>query len=86
MAYAIQVLPRVRRQLRRLPQDVLERVGTAIGKLAETPRPIQCVKLRGRSEQLRVRVGGYRVLYQVDDDAQLVTILAVRHRSAAYER
>ncbi len=86
MAHAVEVRPQARRQLRRLPRATVERVREVIQRLVETPRPIHCIKLQGRPGVLRVRVGDYRVLYQVDDCAEVVTILAVRHRRDVYSR
>ncbi len=53
--------------------------------LAEDPRPRGCKKLAGREDIWRVRVGDYRVLYQILDDALLVLVVRVRHRKDVYE-
>ena len=57
----------------------------AIRALGETPRPRGARKLHGSPrDDYRIRVGDYRVLYEVDDAAQLVRIMRVRHRREAY--
>ncbi|MBU1878417.1 MAG: type II toxin-antitoxin system RelE/ParE family toxin, partial [Chloroflexi bacterium] len=49
------------------------------------PRPLGCRKLQGVENLWRVRVGDYRVIYQVLDDELVVDIVAVRHRGQAYK-
>jgi len=74
-----------RRDLRKLSRDVAERVAAAIDALAENPRPRGCLLLRDyHPPTWRVRVGDWRILYEVDDDAGMVTVTGVRHRSKAY--
>jgi mRNA interferase RelE/StbE len=79
------VLRAARQDLRRLAAEVASRVATAIDGLAEDPLPPGCRLLRDRdSRTWRVRVGDWRVLYEIDDAAGTVTILRVLHRSKAY--
>lgn len=81
----IVVSPAARRELRQLPRDVAERVAAAIDGLAHVPRPPGCLVLRHYLPLTwRLRVGDWRVLYEIDDDAGVVTISGVRHRSKAY--
>lgn len=49
------------------------------------PRPSGCRKLVGSENTWRIRVGDYRVLYSLDDNYNTIDIVAVRHRSKAYE-
>jgi mRNA interferase RelE/StbE len=73
------------RDVDRLGGDVVERVFAALRGLRENPRPPGCRLLRGRKAGTwRIRVGDWRILYDIDDAAGLVTILRVRHRSKAY--
>ncbi len=79
MSYEIQIRRRVQKALARLPQKEYERVRDAIRALAEDPRPAGCIKLTGR-EGWRIRVGRYRVIYQIEDVVRVVTVLDVGHR------
>lgn len=63
----------------------MARVFPRIEALATEPRPVGCKKLHGAVDFWRLRVGDYRVVYCIDDNAGVVEIRAVRHRSAAYE-
>jgi len=55
-----------------------------IEALGENPRPPGCLKLTGAEDLWRIRIGDYRVLFDIQDEKLLVDILAIRHRSDAY--
>lgn len=73
-----------RRELERLEMSVARRIIARIDALVTDPRPPGCVKLQGAADLWRIRIGDYRVVYSVDDDARVVDIRVVRHRSDAY--
>lgn len=68
---------------RRIRPEDADRIRRAIEGLARDPRPPQSRELRGRDGR-RLRVGGYRVIYEVEEPARLVTVLAVGHRQGIY--
>jgi mRNA interferase RelE/StbE len=73
------------RDLKRLPAAIFHRVIAAIQTLAANPRPPGARKLHGSGrDDYRLRVGDYRVLYEIDDTARLVRIMRVRHRREVY--
>lgn len=72
------------RDMKRLPADALDRIIPHLTALARTPRPPGCRKLTGTKNDWRIRVGDYRVLYEIDDPHDLVKILCVRHRREVY--
>lgn len=72
------------RDLGRMPHAVFGRVNESIQSLRDDPRPHGVRKLVGALEGWRIRVGDYRILYQIDDDARTVTIVRVKHRREAY--
>lgn len=83
MTYQVVILRRAQKELAELPIERYGRVRDAVGDLGETPRPVGCLKLTGR-DGWRIRVGDYRVVYEIDDDRRLVTILHVGHRRDVY--
>lgn len=83
MSYAIFILRRAQKELAQLPIETYEQVLEAIRGLSEDPRPPGCLKLTGR-EGWRIRVGRYRVIYDVDDAERSVTVLQVGHRRDVY--
>jgi len=82
--YAVVFARSARRELERLDVGVAQRIISRVEALAGDPRPHGCVKLQGAADLWRIRVGDYRVVYAVNDDAHLVDIRIVRHRSDAY--
>jgi len=72
MSYAVQIFRQAQKELASLPPPVYPRVRDAIRDLANTARPAGCKKLTGRSGW-RIRVGDYRVIYEIDDNAQTIT-------------
>jgi mRNA interferase RelE/StbE len=72
------------KDLMRLASDVHERVIGAIQALATNPRPVGCRKLTGSRNDWRIRVGDYRVLYEIADEIRVVQVNRVRHRREVY--
>ena len=83
--YSIEVTPAADRDLdrlnRRIQRHDSKRLRDAIRSLASEPRPQGVAKLRGAEGAYRIRVGPYRVVYDIDDDGVLVVILKVVRRS-----
>lgn len=74
----------VERDLSRLSAERHERVITAIRALANNPRPPGCRKLAGSRNDWRIRVGHYRVIYEIADEIRVVRVNRVRHRREVY--
>jgi mRNA interferase RelE/StbE len=83
MTYTVLILRRAQRELQRLPQEDYERVRDAMRGLAQHPRPPGCLALTGRAGW-RIRIGEYRVIYEIDDVQHTVTIVHVGHRRDVY--
>ncbi len=62
------------------------RIISHIRALAENPRPSSCRKPTGSKNDWRIRIGDYRVLYEIDEKAKAVRIIRVRHRREIYWR
>lgn len=67
-----------------LDAKLKRRIGQAIDALAMNPKPPGCVKLAGEDDVWRVRVGDYRILYEVHDDRLWVLVIRIAKRSEAY--
>ncbi len=72
------------KDLNRLDLDIHNRVIAAIQALAANPRPAGCRKLVGGKNDWRIRVGNYRVLYEIADEIRVVRVNRVRHRREVY--
>jgi mRNA interferase RelE/StbE len=74
------------RDLARLASEMHNRVIVAIQALSASPRPPGCRKLVGSKCDWRIRVGDYRVIYEIADEIRIVRINRVRHRREVYRR
>jgi mRNA interferase RelE/StbE len=84
MSYKIEILRRAQKELLQLPKGEYERTRDVIQNLSQDPRPQGCKKLT-RREGWRIRVGDYRVIYEIEDTQQAVTILHIGHRRDVYK-
>ena len=83
--YSITFARSARKELEVLDMAVIGRIFRIIESLAVEPRPRGCRKLQGEKNLWRIRIGDYRVIYAIYDTNRIVDVVAVRHRSAAYE-
>ena len=73
------------RDLKKLPPTDFRRIIREISRLKGTPRPSSgCRKITGSKHDWRIRVGDYRVIYEIDDYAKIIRIMRVRLREEAY--
>lgn len=82
--YRLKIKKTAERDLRRLPRPLFLRINQRLLNLRENPRPSGVRKLQGNLTGRRIRVGDYRVVYQIDDMAETVTIVRARHRRDVY--
>ena len=85
MSYAIEWRPSARKQVRRLDVPARRRVLEAIENLRREPRPVGSVILAGSPGWRRIRIGSYRVVYEVQDDILVVLVLRVGSRGDVYQ-
>ena len=72
------------RDLSQLSSRLHERVIAALQALKKNPRPPGCRKLTGTDNDWRIRVGDYRVVYEIDDRVRVLRVNRVRHRREVY--
>src|SRR4051794_7501603 len=72
------------KDLKRLSNEIRDRAVTAIKALASNPRPAGCRKLTGADDAWRIRIGDYRIIYEIGDVLRIVRINHVRHRREVY--
>ena len=82
--YRVIVEPSAEKDLRRLPLDVRSRVADALHGLITNPRRAGSRKLAGTRHGWRIRVGNYRIIYEVADAAKIVRVYRIRHRRKTY--
>jgi mRNA interferase RelE/StbE len=84
MSYKILILRQAQKELAQLAKQEYERIKEAVENLSNEPRPKGCKKLTGR-EGWRIRVGNYRVIYEIDNTKQALTVLHIGHRRDVYK-
>ena len=82
--YEVLIERTAERDLKSLSSPLYQRVVPRIKALADNPRPSGCHKLAGSKNDWRIRIGDYRVVYEIDDRKKLVRIFRVRHRREVY--
>ncbi|MGL5816145.1 MAG: type II toxin-antitoxin system RelE family toxin [Phycicoccus sp.] len=86
MTHHVEFTSAAARQVKKLPRAVRRRVLTAVADLAQDPRPHGSRKLVGERTAWRIRIGDYRVIYDVVDETLTVTVVRAAHRREAYDR
>ena len=82
--YNIEIAPAAERAIKKLSAEVKKRIIKALLKLGVEARPPGVKKLSGEEDLYRVRVGDYRVVYQIRDNELVVLVLRVAHRKEVY--
>jgi mRNA interferase RelE/StbE len=84
MTYTVIVPKPFQKQLGSLPDDIQEQILEKIALLREEPRPPGTVKLKRYDNEYRIRIGDYRVRYEINDKELLVLLLHCKHRKDVY--
>lgn len=83
MRYQVLLPKSVRKQLDRLPDELANRILARLAALETNPRPPDVKKLKGR-DAWRIRVGDYRVIYEIHDRQLVVLVITIGHRREIY--
>ena len=83
MSYEIELSQSTEKDLDKLGNKTYDRILSKILALADDPKPPQSIKLTNR-EQRRIRIGDYRVLYEINEETQSIWIVSVGHRKEVY--
>jgi len=83
-AYTITFARSARKELEKLDPVIINRIFPVIESLSQNPRPNNCKRLSGLWNLWRIRIGDYRLIYQISDKQKSVDLVAIRHRREAY--
>jgi mRNA interferase RelE/StbE len=83
MSYQVNLPKTVQKQLNALPQELKQRILKALAQLQEEPRPANSLQMKG-GQGFRLRIGDYRVLYDIDDNSQIINLRRIGHRREIY--
>ncbi len=84
MSYRVVIPKPVQKKLDDLPSKTREKVTKAIVGLRDNPRPKGVIKLVGTKNEYRIRVGDYRVVYEIQDDTLVIFLIRVGPRKDIY--
>lgn len=82
--YQVVVERSAEKDLKRLSAETQSRVVAALRSLAKNPRPAGSRKLAGMKSDWRIRVGDYRIIYEIADVIRIVRVHRIRHRREVY--
>ena len=82
--YRVRITRKAQKQFKKLHPQAQDRIAPAMQALSKNPRPHGVKKLKGEENLWRIRVGNYRVIYEIRNDQLIVLIVRVAHRSKAY--
>ncbi len=82
--YRVSLARSATKQLRAIDRTIAQRIILRLDSLAENPRPAGCVRLQGARHLWRIRVGDYRVVYEIDEAERKVDVSIIRHRRDVY--
>jgi mRNA interferase RelE/StbE len=83
--YEVLLERRAERDLKKLPQEMFYRIIPKIKVLSENPKPAGCRKITGSKNDWRIRIGDYRIIYEIDEKEKAVKVMRIRHRREVYK-
>lgn len=84
MLYRIEFRPAAVRDLAKLDQPARKKIAAKIDGLQQDPRPPGAEVLQGHQKRYRLRVGVYRIIYEVKDNVLLILVIRIGHRREVY--
>jgi mRNA interferase RelE/StbE len=86
MSYKLITPKSVQKQIDELPDEIRDRIDESIKALAENPRPDGVVKMKGSESEYRIRIGNYRIVYDINDGELTILLIQCRHRREVYKK
>lgn len=83
-SYQIEWKNSARKELKKLPPQTIHKIVEAIESLADNPHPPNCRKLVGSEHTWRIRIGNYRIIYNIFSAILIIEIVRVAHRKDVY--
>jgi len=83
-SYRIEWRPSTKKDLKRISKSEIPKIIQAVEELSDEPRPSGCSKLSGGEHTYRIRIGSYRVIYEIHDSFVLIEVVKVGHRKDVY--
>jgi mRNA interferase RelE/StbE len=84
MPYELYVERHAEKDLNKLPPQLFSQITAKIKELVSNPHPQGSIKIKGSQKDWRLRIGDYRVLYEINNTTKTITIMRVKHRREVY--
>ncbi len=84
MVYRIFISRDAEKGFSKVSKQIRKNIASAIAKLRNNPRPLNVRKIGGAENYYRIRMGDYRIVYEINDKESRIDILRIRHRKDAY--
>ena len=84
-SYSVEFAKSAEKELSRIDGRYIARIFAAVESLAKEPRPAGCKKLTGSDHTYRIRIGTYRVIYDIQESRLLVVVIKIGHRKDVYQ-
>ena len=87
MSYRVEYTDRARKDFNRLDRSLQKRIDARLDELERNPRDSRIsAPLRGEGDLQKSRVGGWRVVFKIDDESRIVSLITIERRGQAYKR
>ena len=83
--YEVFLERRAERDLKKLSAEIFYRVIPQLKALSENPKPSGCRKITGSKNHWHIRIGDYRIIYEIDEGEKAVKVMRIRHRREVYK-
>ena len=84
-SYKVELTKSAEKDLRRIDGRYLPKIFAAIEGLEINSRPVGCTKLAGSDHTYRIRIGSYRLIYEIEDERLIILVIKIAHRKDAYK-
>ncbi len=84
MTYEVEITPAAKRQIKKLTKSIQQLIVERLEELVDNPRPPGVIKMEAEENLYRVRVGDYRIIYEIQDSVLLIVVVKVGHRANVY--
>lgn len=84
MPYKVLIEKRVEKDLKKISKEIQIKIISAILELKNNPKPLNIRKISESNNYYRIRIGDYRVVYEINDKERKVNIFRIRHRKEVY--
>jgi len=84
MPYRVFIERNAEKNFKKTPKEIKKKIIAAVAELKNNPRPLNVRKISDSESSYRIRIGDYRIIYEIDEKRKKINIFRIRHRKEAY--